>query len=182
MAKLTILEFPDPRLRIKAKPVEVVDDALRQLIDDMFETMYAAPGIGLAGYPGRRAPATAGRRRVNGQKRTMGADQPRNHCQRRRRGDRGGLPVRARLLRRGGTGRARAGSLPRPRRQSSGDPTSTACSPSACSTRWTISMASCLWTTCRKRSVSGFASASKKIAGTGSRKPPRSSSLVTSPP
>jgi peptide deformylase len=48
MAKLTILEFPDPRLRKKAVPVDVVDDALRTLIDDMFETMYAAPGIGLA--------------------------------------------------------------------------------------------------------------------------------------
>ena len=48
MAILNILEFPDPRLRTKAKPVAVVDDALRQLIDDMFETMYAAPGIGLA--------------------------------------------------------------------------------------------------------------------------------------
>ncbi len=48
MAKLTILEFPDPRLRKKAVPVEQVDDALRQTIDDMFETMYAAPGIGLA--------------------------------------------------------------------------------------------------------------------------------------
>ena len=48
MAKLKILEFPDPRLRTKAKPVEVVDDALRALIDDMFETMYDAPGIGLA--------------------------------------------------------------------------------------------------------------------------------------
>ncbi|MDX1516799.1 MAG: peptide deformylase [Woeseiaceae bacterium] len=48
MAKLTILEFPDPRLRKKAAPVEVVDDALRALIDDMFETMYEAPGIGLA--------------------------------------------------------------------------------------------------------------------------------------
>ena len=48
MAILNILEFPDPRLRTKAKPVMVVDDTLRQLIDDMFETMYAAPGIGLA--------------------------------------------------------------------------------------------------------------------------------------
>ena len=48
MAKLKILEFPDPRLRTKATPVEVVDDALRALIDDMFETMYDAPGIGLA--------------------------------------------------------------------------------------------------------------------------------------
>lgn len=48
MAILKILEFPDPRLRKKAVAVECVDDALRTLIDDMFETMYAAPGIGLA--------------------------------------------------------------------------------------------------------------------------------------
>jgi peptide deformylase len=48
MAKLTILEFPDPRLRKTAVPVESVDAELRTLIDDMFETMYAAPGIGLA--------------------------------------------------------------------------------------------------------------------------------------
>jgi peptide deformylase len=48
MAKLTILEFPDPRLRTRAAPVGSVDEALRLLIDDMFETMYAAPGIGLA--------------------------------------------------------------------------------------------------------------------------------------
>lgn len=48
MTILAILEFPDPRLRTKATPVDVVDDAMRTLIDDMFETMYAAPGIGLA--------------------------------------------------------------------------------------------------------------------------------------
>lgn len=48
MALMNVLEFPDPRLRTKAVPVEAVDDALRALIDDMFETMYAAPGIGLA--------------------------------------------------------------------------------------------------------------------------------------
>ncbi len=48
MAKLPILEFPDPRLRTVAKPVVQVDDGLRRLIEDMFETMYAAPGIGLA--------------------------------------------------------------------------------------------------------------------------------------
>ena len=48
MALLNILEFPDPRLRTIAKPVAEVDDALRQVIDDMFETMYEAPGIGLA--------------------------------------------------------------------------------------------------------------------------------------
>ncbi|SRR5690606_22264080 len=48
MSKLQILEFPDPRLRKIAEPVKVVDDSIRQLVDDMFETMYAAPGIGLA--------------------------------------------------------------------------------------------------------------------------------------
>ena len=48
MAKLKILEFPVPRLRRKARPVETVDAALGRLIDDMFETMYDAPGIGLA--------------------------------------------------------------------------------------------------------------------------------------
>jgi peptide deformylase len=48
MALLPILEAPDPRLRLVSKPVEAVDDALRALIADMFETMYAAPGIGLA--------------------------------------------------------------------------------------------------------------------------------------
>jgi peptide deformylase len=48
MAVLEILHFPDPRLRTKAQPVAQVDDALRRLVDDMFETMYAAPGVGLA--------------------------------------------------------------------------------------------------------------------------------------
>lgn len=48
MAILEILEFPDPRLRTQAKPVTEVTDEIRQLVDDMFETMYAAPGIGLA--------------------------------------------------------------------------------------------------------------------------------------
>ncbi len=48
MAKLTILEYPDPRLRTVAKPVTVFDSQLRTLVVDMAETMYAAPGIGLA--------------------------------------------------------------------------------------------------------------------------------------
>ena len=48
MALLQILHFPDPRLRLKAEPVETVDDEIRRIVDDMFETMYAAPGIGLA--------------------------------------------------------------------------------------------------------------------------------------
>ena len=48
MALLDILHYPDPRLRTRAQPVAQVDDGLRRLIDDMFETMYAAHGIGLA--------------------------------------------------------------------------------------------------------------------------------------
>jgi peptide deformylase len=48
MAKLTILEFPDPRLRTKAQPVTDFGPELARLVADMFETMYEAPGIGLA--------------------------------------------------------------------------------------------------------------------------------------
>ena len=48
MAILQILEYPDPRLRTRAEPVEQVDDDIRRLAADMLETMYAAPGIGLA--------------------------------------------------------------------------------------------------------------------------------------
>ena len=48
MAIRDILHYPDPRLRIRAEPVDCVDDEIRGLLDDMLETMYAAPGIGLA--------------------------------------------------------------------------------------------------------------------------------------
>lgn len=48
MARLTILEYPDPRLRTVAAPVTAFGADLQTLIDDMFETMYAAPGVGLA--------------------------------------------------------------------------------------------------------------------------------------
>jgi peptide deformylase len=48
MAVRTILHYPDPRLREKAQPVAVVTPAIQQLVDDMAETMYAAPGVGLA--------------------------------------------------------------------------------------------------------------------------------------
>lgn len=48
MAILDILVYPDQRLRTVAKPVKTVDDSIRQLVDDMIETMYAAEGIGLA--------------------------------------------------------------------------------------------------------------------------------------
>ena len=48
MTKLAILEYPDPRLRKSAEPVQAVDDAVRQLARDLLETMYAAKGVGLA--------------------------------------------------------------------------------------------------------------------------------------
>jgi peptide deformylase len=48
MTKLVILEYPDPRLRTKATPVAVFDEALRRLVDDLLETMYGAKGVGLA--------------------------------------------------------------------------------------------------------------------------------------
>lgn len=48
MALLPILQYPDPRLHTVAKPVQQVDDRIRKLIADMAETMYAAPGVGLA--------------------------------------------------------------------------------------------------------------------------------------
>jgi len=48
MALLDILHYPDKRLRTIAEPVDAGDDSIRRLVDDMFETMYAAPGIGLA--------------------------------------------------------------------------------------------------------------------------------------
>ena len=48
MAIRNILYYPDPRLRNRAQPVDSVDDEVRRLLDDMLETMYAAPGIGLA--------------------------------------------------------------------------------------------------------------------------------------
>ena len=48
MAKLDILHYPDPRLRTRAEPVKQVDGEIHQLVDDLLETMYDAPGIGLA--------------------------------------------------------------------------------------------------------------------------------------
>lgn len=58
MTVLPIIVAPDPRLKVKAKPVDAVDDDVRQLMDDMLESMYAAQGIGLA------APQVGDHRRV----------------------------------------------------------------------------------------------------------------------
>ena len=62
MALRSIITLPDKRLRIRAAPVARVDDEVRALMDDLLETMYAAPGIGLGGNPGRRAEAGHGAR------------------------------------------------------------------------------------------------------------------------
>jgi peptide deformylase len=48
MALRDIIKLPDPRLRLVSEPVGTIDDGIRRLVDDMFETMYDAPGIGLA--------------------------------------------------------------------------------------------------------------------------------------
>ena len=69
MALLPVLHYPDPRLRTRAKPVDAVDDDIRRLIDDLLETMYDAPGIGLA--------AT----QVNVHKRVLVVDVSENHDQ-----------------------------------------------------------------------------------------------------
>ena len=69
MALLRVLHYPDSRLRTQATPVDVVDDDIRQLIDDLLETMYEAPGIGLA--------AT----QVNVHKRVLVVDVSANHDQ-----------------------------------------------------------------------------------------------------
>ena len=69
MTRLTILEYPDPRLRTVAQPVQAVDDEIRRLIDDMLETMYASKGIGLA--------AT----QVNVHRRVLVADVSEDHSQ-----------------------------------------------------------------------------------------------------
>src|SRR3546814_18759001 len=55
MAILPIIETPDPRLRVISKPVEKFDAELKTLIADMFETMYDAPGIGLAAIQDRKS-------------------------------------------------------------------------------------------------------------------------------
>ena len=162
MTRLTILEYPDPRLRTVAKPVTVVDDALRRLIDDMLETMYAGHGVGLA--------AT----QVNVHRRLLVADvseekneplvfiNPRDHRTRRGRCQPGGLPVGAGHLRRcrvAPAGRACGRSIVT---ASPSSGTSTACSPFACSTRWITWRASCSSTICLISSAPGSARVSRR--------------------
>ena len=103
MALLPILEFPDPRLRTKAAPVDpaqIADPAFQRLLDDMFETMYEAPGIGLAA-----SQVDVHKRFMvidvsEDEDRAAGVHQPGNPREDRRAGLPGRLPVGARHLRR----------------------------------------------------------------------------------
>jgi peptide deformylase len=142
MAILQVLYHPDPRLRIKAAPVAVIDDEVRRLATDMMETMYAAPGIGLA--------AT----QVNVHRRLLVTDVSETH-------DQPLCLINPTLLQKEGVECMEEGCLSVPgvfeeveraSRTSKAIPwskTPTACSPCASSTRWTISRASCFWITSR---------------------------------
>ena len=150
MAKRDILIIPDKRLRLKSEPVEAVDKSLRALIDDMFETMYAAPGIGLAaiqiGVPQRvitmdlakkdepKAPQVFINPEV-----TWGADEKATY-------EEGCLSIPEyyeEVERPSGGARSNISTATASRRRSR----RAACSPRACSTRSTTSTASCSSTT-----------------------------------
>ena len=146
MTRLTILEYPDPRLRTRAVPVAAVDGSLRELIDDMLETMYAAKGIGLA------ATQVNVHRRVLVTDVSDGRDEPR-------------VFINPEILSRDGVEMSQEGCLSVPgyydeveraarvrvrALDRDGKPSrriSTGCSRSACSTRSTTSTASCSSTT-----------------------------------
>jgi peptide deformylase len=115
MAIRTILTVPDPVLKQVSKPVDAVTDETRALMDDMLETMYAAPGIGLAavqiGVPVRVIVMDlAGRGRTQGAALFREPGDPR--VAGRQAALRRGLPVRPGFLRRGGTSQAREAALP----------------------------------------------------------------------
>jgi peptide deformylase len=146
MTKLVILEYPDPRLRKRAVPVEKVDDALRQFIGDLLETMYAANGIGLA--------AT----QVDVHKRVIAIDVSENR-------DRPLVLINPEILSKEGEGPGEEGclSLPGIYEKSGFAPWTVtasrsrwmpkACSGFASSTRWTILKGSCSSTICPSSSA-----------------------------
>ena len=161
MTCLTILEYPDPRLRTRAVPVAAVDASLRELIDDMFETMYAAKGIGLA--------AT----QVNVHRRLLVTDVSEGHTDPRVFINPEILARTARPSRRRAASRCPATSTKSSAPNGSAcvrstgtasrsRPTSRACSRSACSTRSTTSTASCSWITCPTSSASACARRSRR--------------------
>ncbi len=144
MALLDILTYPDPRLRQRARPVDAVDAQVRQLAEDMAQTMYAAKGIGLA--------AT----QVGVAKRVVVMDLSAEHDQLR-------VLINPRVVARDGSQECEEGCLSVPdvydtveralRVSTStarrGKWTPTACWRCACNTRSTTWTASCSWTTCR---------------------------------
>ncbi len=181
MALLAILEYPDPRLRTKAAPVTVFDAALKRQIADMFETMYAAPGIGLA--------AT----QVDWHHRLIVIDvsEDKNQPQ---------VFINPEILSREGEATGEEGCLsvpgifddvrarradPRARagrgRQAPSSASSTACWPSACSTRWITSRASCSSTTCPSSSASASARSSTRNGANAAPAQRRGTSAGTCP-
>ena len=94
MSRLEILHFPDPRLRRRAEAVPVVDDDVRRLIDDLLETMYDAPGIGLSAPQVNVAKRVIHHRRVEGPERRRCASSTRRSAPpaARRRQRRGAFP------------------------------------------------------------------------------------------
>ena len=80
MARLPILEYPDPRLRIRAEPVTKFDSELKHLVADLFETMYAAPGYRSRGDPGQRPQTNPCLRYRRRRQAALLPDQPRNHA------------------------------------------------------------------------------------------------------
>ena len=170
MAKLTILEYPDPRLRTKAQPVEAVDDSIRQLVDDMFETMYEAKGIGLAATQVNVHQRVLVTDVSTERDRSAGLHQPADHRARRFDRGRGRLPLGAWHLRHladAGGEDPRPGA--RPRRRAVRDSRPTDSSPSASSTRSIISTASCSSTTCPSSSATASARNSRRSAATACR-------------
>jgi peptide deformylase len=118
MAQLTILRYPDPRLHTVAKPVAAVDERIRQLVDDMLETMYAAQGVGLAATQVDVHERLIVMDTSDNARPAAGADQPRDHlAQRRDAGGRGRLPVGADHLRQGRAPCQREGAGAGARRQ-----------------------------------------------------------------
>ncbi len=146
MAVREILKIPDKRLRLVSEPVKRVDAGIRKLVDDMFETMYDAPGIGLAAIQigvAKRV-VTMDLSKKEDEHAAAGVHQSGDHLAVRRQGDlRGRLPVDPGILRGGRAAGRGQGQISRSRRQGARDRSRRACSRPACSTRSTTSTACC---------------------------------------
>ena len=173
MALREIIILPDKQLRLVSRSVEKVTTEIRKLADDMLETMYDAPGIGLAAIQVAVAAAAGqidlAKKNEDGKAAAAGLHQSGDRLGVGRAvGLRGRLPVDPRILRGGRAAGEGARALHRSRRQGARGSTPTACSPPASSTRSTISTACCSSTICRKlkrdRVLKKFAKAAKRAA------------------